>query len=98
VSSSPCTTDIVQDHQSNECTRGSSAQVLPFPGSPEPLSPWERAIALATIDLVAAYRHLQGIEYELLPPAAKAPFELACFGMCSTLDAVDVLGATVWDV
>jgi hypothetical protein len=73
------------------------AAVIPLPGSPERLSSWETALALATIDLVAAYRQLQRMTAEVLPLDARVPFELVCSGVCATLDAVDLLGASVWE-
>jgi hypothetical protein len=65
--------------------------------SPDPLPPWERAMALATIELVAAFRHLQTIPPDILPWYARSPFESMRSGLCMALDAVDVLGPIVWD-
>jgi len=100
------TTVLAQDHAGSVAIpplTGSAtsplaeAAVIPFPGSTETLSSWETALALATIDLVAAYRQLQRLTAEVLPPKARAPFGLVCSGVCATLDAFDLLGASVWE-
>jgi hypothetical protein len=57
----------------------------------------EKALALAIIDLVAAYLHLQDIAPGELPARARSPFELVCSGMCVTLGAIDLLGAIMWE-
>ena len=98
MSCRPCTSDIRQDRSTDSnLTRRSGAPLLAFSDSREPLSLWEKSLALATIALVAAYRHLQEVPSEELPLLGRAPYESLCFGMCATLDAVDVLTATVWD-
>jgi hypothetical protein len=73
------------------------AEVIPFPCSPDSAPSWKAQTALATIDLVTAFRRLQRVSVGVLPTEARAPYELVCHGLCVALDAADLLGGIVWD-
>jgi hypothetical protein len=73
------------------------AEVIPFPCSPDSAPSWQAQTALATIDLVTAFRRLQLVSVRVLPTEARAPYELVCHGLCVALDAADLLGGFAWD-
>jgi hypothetical protein len=76
---------------------GEGAEVIPFPCPPASAPSWKAQTALATIDLVTAFRRLQRVSVGVLPTEARAPYELVCHGLCVALDAADLLGGIVWD-
>ena len=87
----------LEDPTIPEVAAADGAALLPFPEPSKIRSHWETALALATINLVSAYQRLQCISPDRLPLSGRTPFELVCSGMCETLDAIDLLGAIVWD-
>jgi hypothetical protein len=57
---------------------------------------WDIPVAEATLDLIAAYRHLQDVVPQTLPPWAGPLFRAVCDSLCSTVVGIDELTATLW--
>jgi hypothetical protein len=54
-------------------------------------------VAKATLQVVAAYQHLQEVVPQSLPQWAVPSFRAVCDSLCSTVVALDELTATLWD-